>query len=166
MATAGPPNLDALEGQLVEAWRTNNRINLLLIDGVSDEGMDATLSTRGGRGVRGEFAHMHTIRVWHIEKRAKDLAKGLKKYSAKDAPSRAELKKSFEASGDAVEQLLVGSLRGAPKRSGFRKGIFTTLSYFVSHESHHRGRILLTLKVRGHTLDKALQSRIWGWDQL
>jgi len=67
---------------------------------------------------------------------------------------------------DAIEQLLVGSFLGEPKRRGFKKGVFTTLSYFVSHEAHHRGRILLTLKVSGHTLDKDLQMKIWGWDQI
>jgi len=63
--------------ELIEAWQTNNRINLLLIDRISAAGMKCTLSTRGGRGVAGEFAHIHNNRVWHVEKRAKDLAAGL-----------------------------------------------------------------------------------------
>lgn len=85
--------------------------------------------------------------------------------AAKAEPSKTELKKAIGASADAVEQLLVGSLRGEKKRRGFRTGVFTTLAYFVSHESHHRGRILLTLKVSGRTLDKAAQHRLWAWDQ-
>jgi hypothetical protein len=35
--------------ELLEAWRTNNRINLYLIERISDEGMLCTLSKRGGR---------------------------------------------------------------------------------------------------------------------
>ena len=58
--------------ELIEAWRTNNRINLLLIDKIKSEGMKSTLSTRGGRGVAGELAHVHNNRVWQIEKRAKE----------------------------------------------------------------------------------------------
>ena len=38
---------DILE-ELLEAWRTNNRINLFLIDTIEAAGMQATLSTRGG----------------------------------------------------------------------------------------------------------------------
>tara|TARA_R110002072_G_scaffold42064_7_gene117683 strand:+ start:2055 stop:2267 length:213 start_codon:yes stop_codon:yes gene_type:complete len=62
--------------------------------------------------------------------------------------------------------VLGGAQGGEPKRRGFRKGIFTTLSYIVSHEAHHRGRMLLTLKVSGETLDRTTQMQIWGWDQL
>lgn len=152
--------------ELTRAWRTNCAINRMLIEGVSDEGWDATLSKRGGRGVCGELAHMHTNRVWQLDKRAKDLAQGLTKYTAKDHPSRAELRRAMDASDAAVEGLLVGQLLGEPKRRGFKRGVFTTLSYFIAHESHHRGRILLTLKVSGNTLDKNLVMKLWDWDRI
>ncbi|MCH7703713.1 MAG: hypothetical protein IIB61_01260 [Planctomycetes bacterium] len=63
-----------MKKELIEAWRTNNRINLLLIERISNDGMKSTLSVRGGRGVAGELAHMHNNRVSQVEKRAKDLA--------------------------------------------------------------------------------------------
>jgi hypothetical protein len=66
----------------------------------------------------------------------------------------------------AVESSLAGVLSGEPKRRGFKKGIFTTLSYLIAHESHHRGSILLTLKTSGHTLDKKATYAIWSWDQM
>ncbi len=155
-----------MEQELLEAWRTNQRINLLLIDRITDDGMGCTLSKRGGRGVAGEFAHMHNVRVWHLQKRAKDLAEGLTIFETKAVPTKAQLKKALSASAKGVEGLLTGVLNGEPKRRGFKRGLFTTLAYFVSHESHHRGRILLTLKVSGHTLDKTTQMAIWGWDQI
>lgn len=155
-----------LEQELVSAWRANEAMNALVLDALDEEQLACTLSKRGGRGVLGELAHIHTNRVWQIEKRAPDLAKGLKTYAAKDEPSVSELKKQFEASGRAVESLLVGQLNGAPKRRGFKKGVFTTLAYFVAHESHHRGRILLTLKASGRTLDKDAAMGLWGWDRV
>ncbi len=155
-----------MKKELIEAWRTNNKINLMLIDKITDEGMSATLSKRGGRGVAGEFAHMHNVRRMHIENRAKEHLEGLEKFATGEVPSKAQLKKALKASGKAVEALLVGALEGKPKHRGFKKGIFTTLAYFVSHEAHHRGRIVLTLKVSGNTLDKNMQMAIWGWDQI
>jgi uncharacterized damage-inducible protein DinB len=101
-----------------------------------------------------------------LDRRAKDLAEGLVKFETGEAPSREALKNAFKASGDAVETFLVGVLEGAPKRRGFKKGLFTTVSYFMAHEGHHRGRILLTLKVCGQTLDKDTQMGIWAWDQI
>ena len=155
-----------LEQELIAAWRANEAMNDMVLDALDGEQLACTLSKRGGRGVLGEFAHIHTNRVWQIEKRAPDLAKGLKKYAAKDESSVSELKKQMKASGKAVEELLVGQLNGTPKRRGFNKGVFTTLAYFVAHESHHRGRILLTLNVSGKTIDKDVAMAIWGWDQV
>lgn len=156
--------------ELLEAWRTNNRINLFLIDRISAAGMKCSLSKRGGRDVARQFAHLHDVRVYHLDKRAKDLAKGLVKFQSKGAatvtPKKGDLKKALTASGVAVEKLLAGVLNGEPKRRGFKKGIFATLGYFVAHESHHRGSILLTLKECGHNLDQATRYAIWDWDRI
>ena len=152
--------------QLIEAWNTNCKINRMIIDSVSNEGWLCTLSKRGGRGVAGEFAHMHNVRLSHLVKRAKDLSVGVPKLNPSDQPSKAVVLEAFDASDRAIGELFVGIHGQVPKRRGFKKGLFTTLSYFVSHEAHHRGRILLTLKVSGETLDRTVQMQIWGWDQL
>jgi hypothetical protein len=62
--------------EILEAWRINNRVNLLLVERISDEGMRCTLSRRGGRNVVRQFAHIHNNRIWHLERRANALAKG------------------------------------------------------------------------------------------
>ncbi len=151
---------------LLEAWRTNHRITLYLIDHICDDGMSSTLSKHGGRDVAGQFAHMHNVRVWHLQKRAKDLATPLATFETKVSPAKDELREALSASSGAVESFLAGVLSGEPKRRGFKKGIFTTLSYFIAHESHHRGSILLTLKASGHSLDRKAAYAIWGWDQM
>ncbi len=155
-----------MRDELVEAWRTNNRINLYLIDQISDEGMRCSLSKRGGRDVARQFAHLHNVRLWHLENRAKDLSKGLVQFETKVTPSKAELVKALKASEKAVESFLCDVLEGKPKRRGSKKGIFTSLSYFIAHESHHRGSILLTLKQCGHGLKQKHAYAIWAWDQM
>jgi len=152
--------------ELLEAWRTNNRISLYLIDHISDAGMNCTLSKRGGRDVARQFAHLHNVRVWHLKKRAKDLADGLTTFETKVIPDKAQLTAALDASSVAIETFLEGVLTGRAKRRGFKKGVFTTLAYLVAHESHHRGSILLTLKECGHKLDQKTQYAIWAWDQM
>ena len=159
------PMADPTE-ELALAWRANCTINRLIIDAVSDEGWLSTLSRRGGRGVAGEFAHLHNLRLAHLERRAKDLSKGIVKLDPSAQPTKKAVLKALDQSDPAIEGLLAGVLNSEPKRRGFKKGIFTTLSYFISHEAHHRGRVLLTLKVDGQTLDRKVQMQIWGWDQL
>ncbi len=91
---------------LLEAWCTNNRISLHLIDRISDAGMQCTMLKRGGLGISGQLGHIHNVRVWHLERRARDLAEGLVTFQAKQAPSRAQLRDAFEASGAAIETFL------------------------------------------------------------
>ncbi len=152
--------------EILEAWRTNNRINLLLIRQISQEGMGCTLSKRGGRGVAGQFAHIHNVRVWHLERRAKDLAAGLAAFEPKVVPSKRDLARALTTSGKAIESFFIDLTAEKPKRRGFKKGVASVLAYFVAHESHHRGNIVLTLKECGHKLEKDTAYGIWDWDRI
>ncbi|MCH7533021.1 MAG: hypothetical protein IIB36_14880 [Gemmatimonadetes bacterium] len=154
-----------MRDELIEAWQTNHRINLYLIEGISVEGLRSSLSTRGGRDVARQFAHLHNTRIWHLERRAKDLAQGLEKFESKYSPNKQELVEALTASAEAISVFLGDVWEGKAKRRGFKKGVFTTLAYFVAHEGHHRGGILLTLKQCGHMPSKDVVYGIWGWDQ-
>ena len=151
--------------ELLEAWMTNHRINTLILESLDEDGLHSTLSKRGGRDVARQFAHLHNVRIWHLEKRAKDLAEGLEEFESKRSPPKEELLEALDASAEAVGAFLADVHDGKPKRRPFKKGLFTTLSYFIAHESHHRGSILLTLKQCGHLPPKEVTYGIWGWDQ-
>lgn len=157
---------DAMVDPMLEAWHTNNRINLFLIDRISDEGLRCSLSARGGRDVARQFAHMHDVRVWALQTRAKDLAVGLKVFASKETPDRSLLKSALSTSGEAIGLFLTELIAGKPKRRGLKKGWIAHLSYFIAHESHHRGSILLTLKQSGHALDQDTRYAIWNWDKM
>jgi uncharacterized damage-inducible protein DinB len=152
--------------QILEAWRTNGRINELLIDAISEEGMGSTLSTRGGRSVARQFAHLHNIRFWQLEHRASELCEGLHKFETQEEPSKERLKECLAASGACVERFFEQVTAGLPRRRAFKKGPVVHLAYFIAHESHHRGNILLTLKQSGHPIDKAVRYKIWDWDRV
>ena len=59
--------------QTVEAWHINNRLNLMLIDAISDAGMKCTLSKRGGHNVVRQFTHLQFVRIHQLANRAKSL---------------------------------------------------------------------------------------------
>ena len=44
--------------QLVESWQINHRVTLKLLKALADNALQATLSTRGGRDVARQLAHM------------------------------------------------------------------------------------------------------------
>jgi uncharacterized damage-inducible protein DinB len=155
-----------VHAQLVEAWRINQRVNLTLIDGISDEGMSSTLSKRGGRNVLRQFAHLHNNRIWHLQKRAKALAEDARLFETHEEPRRTVLKRQLEDSAHRIEQLIAGALAGTPGIRTMKRGIIPYVGYFIAHESHHRGSILLTLKQCGYTVDKSVAYGIWDWDRV
>jgi len=156
---------ELLDG-IVEAWRTNHRINRKLLGTISDEGLRCTLSSRGGRDVCRQLAHLHNVRVWHLEKRAKALAKGARTFATKEEPTRDELLDALDDSAGRIEELFRRVCEGKPGAKAFKRGVVQYLAYFVAHESHHRGNILLTLKQCGHPVDQDTRYAIWDWDRI
>ena len=152
--------------QLLEAWGVNNRVNLMLLDAISPAGMKSTLSTRGGRDVARQFAHMHNVRVQWLEVSAKDLAGGLTKFDTEDSPAAGVLKKNLKASADAIGALIDRSVADGGKVKSYKRGVATMLGYFIAHEGHHRGSILLTLKQTGNKVPSEVQWGIWDWGKI
>jgi uncharacterized damage-inducible protein DinB len=158
--------VEDLPDQVLETWHTNNRINLMLIDAISEEGMKCTLSKRGGRNVVRQWAHLHNVRVWHLETRARDLSAGLHTFETQDEPERGFLTACLLESADRVAEYLRRGVTGTGKARHFRKGVIATLGYFINHESHHRGSTLLTLKVCGHPVKRDILNRVYDWDKI
>ncbi len=136
----------------------------MLLDSISDEGLKSTLSPRG-RNVAQQLAHLHNVRLMWLNVVAKNLAKELKKIEKEDANNRKLLKISLDLSSKAMAEALSGAGEDG-KIKGYKKGVGNMLSYFIAHEAHHRGSILLTLKQTGHSVDRQLLYDIWDWNKL
>jgi uncharacterized damage-inducible protein DinB len=152
----------ALTDQVLEAWRIHDRINRYLLDAVAP-GAFAAVSASKGRTVGEQFAHVHNVRLMWLKPAAPDLLEGLEKVEKDAAGDRERLAAALTASGVAIETLLCRALEGDGRVKGFKPHAAAFLGYLVSHESHHRGQIALTLKQAGHPLDKKVAYGIWEW---
>jgi uncharacterized damage-inducible protein DinB len=152
-----------MKDQLLETWNIHHRMNLLVIGNITDAGMQKTLSTKGGRTIYLQFVHIHNVRMQWLEICAKDI---FKKYTVLDkelAFDRKTLLNALDGSFVGIKELLERSWDDGGKVKGFKKGVIPLLGYFVSHESHHRGNILVTLKQAGEKIPDNVKWGLWEW---
>jgi uncharacterized damage-inducible protein DinB len=150
-----------MESQLIETWQIHNRIHLYLLDSIKPEALSAVSASKG-RNVAEQFAHVHNVRLMWLKSAAPDLLTRLEKIEKEAAAEKQLLHASLEASGQAIETLL-GRGFAEGKIKGFKPHAAAFLGYLISHESHHRGQIILTLKQAGYSVDKKVGFGIWEW---
>ena len=148
--------------QLVETWEIHNRINLYVLDAIAPEGL-GDVSPAKGRTVGELYAHLHNVRLMWLKAVAPDLLKNLKKIEKPDTGKKELLRKSLVASATAIGTILKNSLEADGKVKGFKPHAVAFLGYLISHESHHRGQIILLLKQSGHRLDNKILYGLWEW---
>ena len=153
-----------LINQIIETWQIHNRINLYLLKAIPDEGLSACpLAKRQGRTVAQQFAHMHNVRLaWFMRSQA-DVTGKLKIIDRDKAENKKLLIESFTKSGEMIENFFHKSLTEGLKLKDFKPHTVAFLGYLISHESHHRGSILLALKQSGVKIPGNIQLGIWEW---
>jgi uncharacterized damage-inducible protein DinB len=152
--------------ELVETWLINNRVNLFLLRELSQEALECTLSTRGGRTVGQQLVHVYEVRRSKLEAADKTLAKPLPSVTREQGHDKKLLLDAFGRSGEAVAELIRRSMAAGGKVKGFKRGIVALVGYFIAHDAHHRGHILLTLKQAKVRRSEILRFGPWEWNKI
>jgi uncharacterized damage-inducible protein DinB len=147
--------------ELIDTWHIHNRINLYLLDAI-DEAHLADVTSSKGRNVDTQFAHMHNVRLMWLKVAAPDLFATQEKIEKETTVTKETLADYLSQSADAIATLLEQGFT-AGKIKNFKPHPSAFFGYLISHESHHRGQIILALKQSGHPVSQKVQYGIWEW---
>ena len=151
-----------LSAQILATWLQHQETMLFLLQYLPDAALETTLSKRGGRTVGKQLLHLYQVRCMYLESFAKKESVTLSNFEKDYLPSKTELLNAFEQSGNLLGRYLEYCLQEkAGKAVGFKTGVVGMLGYFIAHEAHHRGHLLLTAKQAGIKLPEALKWGLW-----
>jgi len=145
---------------LEETWLLNNRVNLRLLDHLSDAQF-AYMANSRARSIGDQFAHLHNVRTMWLEVCSKThLPKIEKGYATKE-----RVAEFLTASAEAMAQMFMqAEMTG--KLTGYKRGPIAFCGYMLAHEAHHRGQIILHLKQAKMSVDKMFGFSLWEWEKI
>jgi uncharacterized damage-inducible protein DinB len=148
--------------RLLAGWRRHNEILLYLVDHVPREGFAVAPFGSPRQDVARQLAHVIRVRkgwlAYHRTGRRPPRA------SAKSQRvSRRGLKAGLRSSGAAVAAFARSCLAGKSRPRLFGRDVVRWVLYLISHESQHRGQMLLALKQSGLPLPERVGiAGVWG----
>lgn len=162
LGEASKPGFAAhLPAALLNAFRTNNRINQYLIESIAPEAWKAKAADGKGRTISAIVAHMHNVRVMWLKVSAKGSEIPAQLDRATVTPAQAL--RGLEHSCRALSTLIGRALEGDGRIKGFRPDVAGFLGYLIAHDAHHRGQIAMLARQLGHPLPQKIVFGIWEW---
>lgn len=165
------PITSPLRDSILDAWSTSARVTSYLIEQLPAGLWDVSIPGAPRRTIRMIAGHMHNARCMWIATLGAPHAIAVPAAVDRHHVTRSQLIRALQPSGRGIARLLTLAIehggaipatasyvwRNLPLDNGH------LLAYFVAHEGHHRGQIVLAARQLGHRLPSSVTGGLWQW---
>jgi uncharacterized damage-inducible protein DinB len=162
-----------LRDTILDAWKTNNRVTVFLIEHLPAGLWEAKVPGAPRRTIRMLAGHIHNARCMWIKTLGKEhgfaVPRSVDRYKVKPK----DLIPALQRSSTGILGLLKfgcdegGSIPGSSSYvwRNLPLDVGHVLGYFVAHEGHHRGQIVMLARQLGYGLPVEVTGGLWQWSK-
>jgi uncharacterized damage-inducible protein DinB len=158
---------------LLDAWRTNNRVTVFLVEHLPPELWEAKVHGAPRRTVRMILGHIHNARCMWIKTLGKEHGIATPPVVDRHKVGPKQLITALGRSSRGIISLLElglnhGGTIPVSKAYTWRNlplDVAHVLTYFVAHEGHHRGQIVMLARQLGHRLPVEVTGGLWHFSK-
>ncbi len=156
---------------IVAAWRTNARVTAYLVENLREPVWDAQVPGAPRRTVRMIAGHVHNARCRWVKTLGEEHGVVVPAQVDRHTVPRRELLAALKRSARGIEALLDLGLRRGGEIPPSKQYVWRNLpldvphvlTYFVAHEGHHRGQIVMIARQLGHRLPNDISGGLWDF---
>lgn len=165
------PASSELRDSVLAAWATTARVTAYLFEHLPAELWPASIPGAPRRTVSMIAGHIHNTRCMWLATLGRPHGIRVPAGVDRHRVGRRELLQALNVSGRGIARLLeFGSEQGGriPPTAAYAwrnlpLDVGHVLAYFVAHEGHHRGQIVMVARQLGHRLPGAVTAGLWQW---
>jgi uncharacterized damage-inducible protein DinB len=154
---------------LLDCWRTTNQTTIHLVKIIAPGLWTKRIPGYRNKTIGMLAIHLHNARCMWIKSIAGKNYKERPGAVHSRKGTKREVLAALNQSSDAMLSLLEsclengGRLPARPAWLNFPNDVIHLLAYFVAHEAHHRGQMVMAARQLGQPLSRALAGELWQW---
>ena len=165
------PATGDLAESILPAWRTNHRVTVFLVRHLPTAVWNARVPGAPRKTIRMLAGHLHNSRCMWLKTLGRPHGVPVPSAVDRRKVSRRQLIAALNRSSRSIEALLRlgcrcgGEVPASPSYAwrNLPLDVGHLLTYFVAHEGHHRGQIVLVARQIGSRLPAAVTAGLWQW---